>query len=843
MSSQHSKSKKTPGREDYIYSHDIPKNEKNGGEKFHGSPTKSNNFNQSEDDETMKAKMMDFCDKTTAHGAKRVLIARNSFSKLMWGLIIFSFLLMFAYQASKLILKFNAHEKITDISLKFDDVEFPAITFCNLNPYKKSLVMMVPSIRDTMDVYDNAKTHSKTEGDKKKPKISRKQHSDASQQMVRKLFAEEIEEGMAELKKSNLTLQMSNQAARNMTARRRSQRSVENRRYEAIEAHCKCVGNIGMECIRFESPPRDPGSKCICTYDRDMEVAWPCFNISVWYDHECPLCHDDGYCELSLPNGVTSSDKWPCMCRNRGDTTSRDDTPYCIGKAGTGKIEIRKLWLENNMTTTTTTTTTTPPPTTTTTTTTTTPPPTTEPSTTTSTSTSTSTTTTTTPRPTTTTTSTTTTTTTPRPTTTTSTTTTSSTTTTEPATTTTTPYPTRPNQRAIVSNPETIKAMGFQGMTDGVAMLTRAKENLMFTMAALSDKQRIALSQSKHEFIEMCSFNGKECDIDEDFRLHVDPEFGNCFTFNYDVDNNYTSSRAGPMYGIRVLLFVNTSDYMSTSESSGVRLAIHPPTEYPFPDTFGYSAPVGFASSFGIKKKVMQRLPAPYGECVETKKVTDGNYIYSGYDYHPEGCHRSCFQNGLIDDCSCGDPRFPVPEGYKHCSAFNATARACLERNIGSVGDFHHITEKMDKCVCKQSCEEIIHEVTFSCSKWPSGATDLGDCEGMTENECEQYYRLNAAMIEVFYEQLNYELLQESEAYGLVNLIADFGGHLGLWLGFSVITVMEVCVLLVDMISLFFKSRHEEKLLRESTRRKDIPEDKRQITIGTAKKNHALVSI
>ncbi|NP_001360707.1 Degenerin deg-1 [Caenorhabditis elegans] len=788
MSNHHSKTKKTSmlGREDYIYSHDITN--KNKKEKLNGA-SKNNDYNQDDDDETMKSKMMDFCDKTTAHGAKRVLIARNSFSKLMWGLIIFSFLLMFAYQASKLIFKFSAHEKITDISLKFDDVEFPAITFCNLNPYKKSLVMMVPSIRDTMDVYDNAKTHSKSEGEKKKPKVSRKQHSDASQQMVRELFAKEIEEGMVELKKSNKTLQ-----SQNKSGRRRSQRSIENRRYEAIEAHCKCVGNIGMECIRFESPPRDPSSKCICTYDRDMEVAWPCFNISVWYDHECPLCHDDGYCESTLPSGTTSSDKWPCMCRNRGDTSERDDpleliygfrkTPYCIGKAGVGKIEIRKLWLENNMTTTstTTTTTTTPPPTTT----------------------STTTTTTTTPPPTTT---------------------------------------ARPNQRAIVSNPETIKAMGFQGMTDGVAMLTRAKENLMFTMAALSDKQRIALSQSKHEFIEMCSFNGKECDIDEDFRLHVDPEFGNCFTFNYDVNNNYTSSRAGPMYGIRVLLFVNTSDYMSTSESSGVRLAIHPPTEYPFPDTFGYSAPVGFASSFGIKKKVMQRLPAPYGECVETKKVVDRNYIYAGYDYHPEGCHRSCFQNGLIDDCSCGDPRFPVPEGYRHCSAFNATARTCLEKNIGSVGDFHHITQKMDKCVCKQSCEEIIHEVTFSCSKWPSGATDLGDCDGMTESECEQYYRLNAAMIEVFYEQLNYELLQESEAYGLVNLIADFGGHLGLWLGFSVITVMEVCVLLVDMISLFFKSRHEEKLLRQSTKRKDVPEDKRQITVGSGRKSDAFVSI
>ena len=74
----------------------------------------------------------------------------------------------------------------------------------------------------------------------------------------------------------------------------------------------------------------------------------------------------------------------------------------------------------------------------------------------------------------------------------------------------------------------------------------------------------------------------------------------------------------------------------------------------------------------------MQRLPAPYGECIESKKVTDKNYIYTGYDYHPEGCHRSCFQKGLIDDCSCGDPRFPVPEGSKHCSAFNATARKII---------------------------------------------------------------------------------------------------------------------------------------------------------------------
>lgn len=40
---------------------------------------------------------------------------------------------------------------------------------------------------------------------------------------------------------------------------------------------------------------------------------------------------------------------------------------------------------------------------------------------------------------------------------------------------------------------------------------------------------------------------------------------------------------------------------MPTTEATGVRLTIHDKTEYPFPDTFGFSAPTGFVSSFGLR--------------------------------------------------------------------------------------------------------------------------------------------------------------------------------------------------------------------------------------------------
>ncbi|GMT33851.1 hypothetical protein PFISCL1PPCAC_25148, partial [Pristionchus fissidentatus] len=679
---------------------------------------------QTEEDSPIVERFKYFADMTTAHGAKRVLIARTKFSKFFWFLLIISFAAMVIYVVFQLAEKFARHDRITSISMKFDEVEFPAITFCNLNPYKKSLVRMVPSVRDTMDVYDNAKSHSKVKNEKK-PKFRRKQHREMSESLVRELFKKEIEEEEARLKESGLMPIADNRVPR-------GKRQL-HQRYEAIEAHCRCIGKPDMECIRFETPPRNDKSKCICTLNLEQNKAWPCFNSTIWYDHVCPACAIDGTCEAEAIEGNTISpmvfptpgedgepgEGFPCACRNRSlhYEAIGEKKPYCIRKRS--PVDMRKLWVDS----------------------------------------------------------------TPAPTTTTA----------------TTEAPTDHHQRPIVTNPETIKAMGFSGMTDGVAMLTKAKENLMFTMAALSVKQRVALSQAKREFIEMCSFNGKECDIENDFKLHVDPEFGNCYTFNYDVTNNYTSSRAGPMYGIRVLLFVNTSDYMSTSESSGVRLAIHPATQHPFPDTFGYSAPVGFASSFGIKKQKIERL-AGYGDCEEDIQVQAADFIYEGYEYNPEGCHRSCFQNRMIKDCSCGDPRFPVAKMYKHCSAFNATARKCLESKIGSTGDFHHMTDHMDTCVCKHSCKEVVYSMTFSTSKWPSGATDLGDCDGMTESECEDFYRMNAAMVEVFYEQLNYELLQESEAYGIVNLIADFGGHLGLWMGFSVITIVEVIALILDVV-------------------------------------------
>lgn len=105
-----------------------------------------------------------------------------------------------------------------------------------------------------------------------------------------------------------------------------------------------------------------------------------------------------------------------------------------------------------------------------------------------------------------------------------------------------------------------------------------------------------------------------------DFRLHFDPVYGNCYTFNYNITSPLKNTRAGPTHGtlfqptpsfvlsdfyafsgLRLLLNVNQTDYLPFTEAAGVRIVIHEQDHFPFPDSLGYSAPTGMISSFGLK--------------------------------------------------------------------------------------------------------------------------------------------------------------------------------------------------------------------------------------------------
>lgn len=105
---------------------------------------------------------------------------------------------------------------------------------------------------------------------------------------------------------------------------------------------------------------------------------------------------------------------------------------------------------------------------------------------------------------------------------------------------------------------------------------------------------------------------------------------------------------------------------------------------------------------------------------------------------------------------------------------------------------------------CTQPCDEGSYDITVSSSKWPSSSlTLIGECtEGQYYNQtCYEMYTNNGALVEIYYEKLNYETMDESAAYTVSTLLSNIGGQIGLWLGMSVISVIEIIVLIIQVSS------------------------------------------
>ncbi|KAG8439328.1 hypothetical protein GDO86_005523 [Hymenochirus boettgeri] len=345
-------------------------------------------------------------------------------------------------------------------------------------------------------------------------------------------------------------------------------------------------------------------------------------------------------------------------------------------------------------------------------------------------------------------------------------------------------------------------------------LINHARErNFAFLLSQLSSEEQMELGHQLQDMLISCVFHNEVCD-ESFFTPFLNPKLGNCYTFNSQrkPDNrNSTSSqkpgilhatKAGFSYGLTMEVFIEQNEYISSlSTSAGLRVVLHGQGTIPFPEDEGVNVPPGQESDIGVVKVHVKRLQEPYNSrCSSGDNIRDYYIDVYGSEYSRETCKKSCAQTKMIKNCGCRMWEFPEPPGSNVplCNISEPSVNHCVEMYE------YKLSHDQLKCHCPLQCEEEIFEITMSSSQWPSiKYLDSFSKRLCSRKGCQnvQSIRDNVVKVVVYYQQLNYELIEEVPSMQLVDLFSSIGGLVGLWIGVSVCTVAEFLELIVNLVT------------------------------------------
>ncbi|XP_067931986.1 acid-sensing ion channel 2-like [Watersipora subatra] len=240
---------------------------------------------------------------------------------------------------------------------------------------------------------------------------------------------------------------------------------------------------------------------------------------------------------------------------------------------------------------------------------------------------------------------------------------------------------------------------------------------------------------------------------------------GFCHQFN--KNGSFHAHTAGISGGFVVLMNALVHEYFigPSSFSEGFAVAIHDVNQVPLLMEFSYGVQPGTITQLLLHRKQIKRVP-PYADggqadCFDTDSLPNPLHYYPSYSY--SACKSECQVSHVLKICGC--------------------------RDIFDVAEFLKDPKILHKCNCRATCNEIQYTARLSSTTYPSKSmAEIVGCG----SECYEYNRKNFVMLYVVYGEMSYELLEEDVMYKGYDLIANLGGTMGVCIGASFLTLMEL---------------------------------------------------
>ncbi|XP_028401236.1 acid-sensing ion channel 1-like [Dendronephthya gigantea] len=295
-----------------------------------------------------------------------------------------------------------------------------------------------------------------------------------------------------------------------------------------------------------------------------------------------------------------------------------------------------------------------------------------------------------------------------------------------------------------------------------------------------------------------CNWKGRSCN-EANFSSTVQ-RMGLCHTFNSGKENHSLQrfSNPGESNGLILKLNVQTEDYLPVTPAVGVKVIIHDQHAPISTNENGFAVMPGRKALVSVTKKKVKTLGPPYGmPCNKSLK------------YSQEHCLSKCKQQYIFDHCKCLMPP-PTTLGTTYCLLYEEK-RQCYFAYEAKFFDLG----VNNNCTCQGSCEKSTYDTDLSYAYLkPTSVKDLfmeSDDSILLNSsqkiQWQEFVRDNILEISIYFNDLSYLEVEEVAAYPWESFVAEFGGTMGLCLGASLLTILELLDLIGCIISFFCRAK------------------------------------
>jgi len=240
-------------------------------------------------------------------------------------------------------------------------------------------------------------------------------------------------------------------------------------------------------------------------------------------------------------------------------------------------------------------------------------------------------------------------------------------------------------------------------------------------------------------------------------------------------------------------------------------------------DHLWYDIGTGLETNIIINRVFIKKQPHPYNNCIKDGSSSFDSELYrtiitKNITYTQSYCSNLCYQQEIIKRCGCYIKSFDKLNSLNPC--LNQSQLTCVTNLYGKfLENFSQICTPY----CPLECDSMIFQITTSSTGYPSFQyatkylmnNPLIQSKFPNENLTYDLIKQSVLTLNVFYGDLSYTEYNQRAKTILTDLISNIGGILGVYIGASFLSILEIFEVVVEVlihsisktkVSLFSKS-------------------------------------